>query len=87
MPRALERLQGVDRLPDGPRLVGIDHHRAVLAHRLAQQVQPVNVALEVGMADLDLEAAIAGFRGVAEQLDESVVRQMEVQPARVDGNA
>ena len=70
-----------------PRFVGIGHDRtAIVAGRLLQQVEPVEIAFDIGMADLDLVPAIPCLRGIAEQLAEVMVGQVEIEPAGIDGH-
>ena len=61
--------------------------RAPAADGLAEEIQAMQVALEVGMADLDLEGRVADRVGVPEQRDEGVVGEMEIEPAGIGGDA
>src|SRR3954449_7563394 len=67
--RAPVDVEPSDRLPGRPRLVGVDHHGSKSADRIAQQSKAVQVPFHIGVADLDLEAAIALRGGFAEELD------------------
>ena len=82
-----DRLEPGQRLLGAPGLVGIDHDAGAAAHGLAEEIQAMQVALEVGVADLDLEGGVADRVGVPEQLDEGVVGEMEVEPAGIGGDA
>src|SRR4029079_2920838 len=46
----------------------------------------MKVAIEIGMADLYLECAVADRVGVTEELDKVVVIQMEVEPGSICAN-
>ena len=70
-----------------PGFVRIDHDPPAPAGRLAQQRQPVQVALDLGMPDLDLECAKALSSCFAKQFLEVVVREVKIQAARVEGHA
>ena len=70
-----------------PGLVGVDHDRRVLAHGLAQKIEPVEVALEIRVPDLDLEGAVADCVGMAEELAEGIVVEVEVETGRVGRHA
>ena len=73
----------VERFLAGPGLVGVDHHARLVADRLAQQREPMEVALQVGMADLDLERGVSELARAAEERDEFGVRHVIVEAAGV----
>ena len=76
-----------ERFLGAPGLVGVDHHQRARADGLAQEIEPVQVAVEIGMADLDLECAVAERVGVAEELGEFVVRQVKVETGGIGADA
>ena len=77
MTGAPDRLHLHERLLGRPRLVGIDHDRGALRHAAFQQIEPVQVAVEIVVADLDLEGAVAELGGVGEQALEFLVARDE----------
>ena len=72
-----------DCLFGAPRLVGVDHDLAAGANRVGQKPDPVQILLEVGGPDLDLECLVAQLVGVAEQLGVVSVAQVIVEPAGI----
>ncbi len=63
--------------------MAVDHHGSKAADRVAQQAKAVQVPFHVGMADLDLEAAIAQRCGFAEELDVLAVVKVVIEAAGV----
>ncbi len=47
--------------------------------RFGDEVEPVEVALEIGMADLDFEGAVAAPVGALEEIDEILVAEVEIE--------
>src|SRR5690606_37953153 len=67
---------------DLPPLVGVDHER-VLADRLTDLGQAVDVLLEVRLADLDLAGEVAGALPLLDLLDDLLRAEVEVDAAAV----
>ena len=70
-----------------PRLVGVDHDLGALAHGLGEQLQAGEIAVEVGVADLDLEGRVSLGVGAREKRLELVVRQMVVEAGGIGADA
>ncbi len=70
-----------------PRLVGVDHHAGLGAHRGAQQIEPREIPLGVRVADLDLEGREPEIGGAREEGGEGAVVHVEIEAGGVDGHA
>src|SRR5690606_34402014 len=77
-----EALHRPHRLGVGPPLVGVDHER-VLADRLTDLGEAVDVLLEVRLAALDLAGEVAGALPLLDLLDDLVRAEVEVDAAAV----
>src|SRR5690606_3715792 len=75
----LDQAEFDDRFLCAPRFIGIDHDFGTGAYRPRQQVEPVKIALEIGMADLDLEGVVAEGVRMSEERDKFCVAEVEIE--------
>ncbi len=83
VPGAPDGLELDHRLLRTPCFIGVDHYQRALANMPLQQFDAMQVALEVGMPDLDLEGGIAKRIRMSKQPCEFMVVEVIVQPAGV----
>ena len=85
-PEDVERRQspgGTARGRQVPQLVRVEHQQPGRADDTAHSRDPVQVLLEVGQPDLDLEPGMAGLDPAGHLLDQLVQCQMPVHPAGI----